>query len=100
MSDTELRAVIGRSKDLGPNQRLLLAFYGTLPPGEEGTQQTAQALAAEIGWAPTFFSRVRRDLVREGLLDEYHKFNNIKYYRLSSKALGGRKGRAILRSVG
>ncbi|MEV4560008.1 replication initiation protein, RepL2 [Kitasatospora sp. NPDC049285] len=100
MSDNELRGLLRRSNAMGPNQRLLLAFYSALPPGEDGTQRTAQKLAEEMGWAPTFFSRIRKELVEAGLLEEYSKFNNIPYYRLSSRALG-RKGKVVqLRPVG
>ncbi|MGW2255183.1 replication initiation protein, RepL2 [Kitasatospora sp. NPDC001660] len=102
MSDTrdDVRALIGRTKDLSPNQRLLLSFYATLPAGKTGTQQTGQALAEEMGWAPTFFSRVRKELVETGWLEEYDRFNNIRYYRLTNQALGRRSKVVRLRNVG
>ncbi|MFD5084365.1 replication initiation protein, RepL2 [Kitasatospora sp. NPDC058406] len=102
MSDIrdEVRAVVGRTRDLNPNQRLLLAFYATLPAGRTGTQQTGQALAEEMGWAPTVFSRIRKELVEAGWLDEYDRFNNVRYFRLSDHALGRRPKVVRLRNVG
>ncbi|MFJ9457730.1 replication initiation protein, RepL2 [Kitasatospora sp. NPDC101447] len=92
MSDThnDVRALIGRTKDLTANQRLLLVHYAALPAGKTGTQQTGQALAAEMGWAPTFFSRIRKELVEADWLEEYDRFNNIRYYRPTDQALGRR----------
>lgn len=102
MSDSleDLRALLGRAKDLSPNQRLLLAFYGTLPAGKQGTEQTGQALALEMGWAPTVFSRIRTELVEGGWLDEYGRFNNVRYYRLSDQAMGRRSKVVRLRRAG
>jgi hypothetical protein len=98
--EEDIRALIARSKDLGPNQRLLIAFYASLPAGDNGTQRTGQALAVELGWSPTFFSRIRTGLVEGGWLDEYARFNNVRYYRLSDQALGRRSTVVKFRRAG
>ncbi|MHA6756957.1 replication initiation protein, RepL2 [Streptacidiphilus sp. PAMC 29251] len=102
MSDTlqDVRALMGRAKDLPPNQRLLLAFYATLPSGKEGTEQTGAALAKEMGWQPTVFSRVRTELVEAGWLDEYGRFNNVRYYQPSDMAMGRRSKVVQMRRAG
>ncbi|MFD8782579.1 hypothetical protein [Kitasatospora sp. NPDC059599] len=102
VSDThnDVRALIGCTKDLTANQRLLLVHYAALPAGKTGTQQTGQALAAEMGWAPTFFSRIRKELVEAGWLEEYDRFNNIRYYRPTDQALGRRPKVVRLRHAG
>jgi acyl carrier protein phosphodiesterase len=95
-----MRALLSHTKDLSPNQRLLLVFYATLPTGRTGTQQTGQVLAEAMGWAPTFFSRVRKELVESGWLEEYDRFNNIRYYHLTNQALGRRPKVVHLHPIG
>ncbi|MEV8476229.1 replication initiation protein, RepL2 [Streptomyces sp. NPDC051173] len=94
MSSGDLVAltVLRRTRKLKPNQRLLLQLYALAPKAPNGAvKRTAAALAEELGWTPSLFSRVRKELVKEGWLEEVDRVTNIPIYRLGEESTGERR---------
>ncbi|MFI9206295.1 replication initiation protein, RepL2 [Streptomyces sp. NPDC053048] len=93
MNSGDLAAtVLRRSRKLKPNQRLLLQLYATAHKAPNGAvQKTAAVLAEELGWTPTLFSRVRKDLAKEGWLEEVDRISNSPIYRLGELSTGERR---------
>ncbi|GAA0464304.1 replication initiation protein, RepL2 [Streptomyces stramineus] len=90
--DQTALTVLRQTKGLKPNQRLLLQLYAAAPKLPNGAvQQTATRLAGELGWTPTLFSRVRKDLVEQGWLEEVDRVGNISVYRLGERTTGERR---------
>lgn len=86
------REVLRRTKELPPNQRLVLQLYAIMPKEPGGAvRTTARELAEdELGWTPTLFSRVRGQLVEDGWLEFVDKLSNSPIYRLGERATGQR----------
>lgn len=86
------REVLRRTKELPPNQRLVLQLYAIMPKEPGGAvRKTARELAEdELGWTPTLFSRVRGQLVEDGWLEFVDKLSNSPIYRLGERATGQR----------
>jgi DNA-binding MarR family transcriptional regulator len=82
-------ALLRRTAGLSPNQRLIVLLYAMVPTDRAGAVcKTGQELSDLVGLTPTMFSRIRRQLVEAGWLEESGHFAHIKYYRLTSKATG------------
>jgi DNA-binding MarR family transcriptional regulator len=88
-STSDLKALLHRTSDLTPAQRLVVMLYA-LSAGDRGgvVRETGQDLADQLGMTPTVFSRIRKQLVQAGWLEESEKFAHITYFRLSPHALG------------
>lgn len=85
----ELRAMMRRANQLPPNQRIVLNLYGVLPKNPAGAVETlARVIADEAGMKESTFSKVRTALVDDGWLEESSRVANVRYYRLTGKALG------------
>ncbi|WP_037599622.1 helix-turn-helix domain-containing protein [Streptacidiphilus rugosus] len=85
----EYRALLCRTSDLTPAQRLVIMLYALSHSDRGGVvRETGQALAEQLGMTPTVFSRIRKQLVQAGWLEESEKFAHITYFRLSPQALG------------
>ncbi|MGW7256877.1 helix-turn-helix domain-containing protein [Streptomyces sp. NPDC054834] len=83
------RAVLRRTAGLSPSQRLIVLLYAMMPTDRAGAvRMTGQELAAEVDMTPTVFSRMRRQLVEAGWLEQSDRFSNIVYFRLTSRATG------------
>jgi DNA-binding MarR family transcriptional regulator len=79
--------------DRTATERLILLTYVTLSSDERGgiVNKTGVELAKLLNLAPTVFSRLRRQLVEDGYLEEspQHRLGNIRYYRLTAKVSRG-----------
>lgn len=85
----EIRDLLKLTKDLPPLQRLVVILYASMDQDETGTVPvTGLHLAAEAGMTPQLFSRVRRELVSSGWLEENPamRIGNVRFYRLTEKA--------------
>ncbi|MEF9908615.1 replication initiation protein, RepL2 [Streptomyces flavovirens] len=88
----EIRDLLKVTSDLPPLQRLVIILYASMDQDDTGTvNATGAMLAAEAGMTPQLFSRVRRELVAAGWLEENPalRVGNVRYYRLTSKAVFG-----------
>lgn len=96
-TDNRVQAVLDNSHGLPANQRLLLVIYANADGKYRNgaVEKTAQDLAKDLGWAPTVFSRTRKELIEAGFLEQHGKFNNVKYFRLTDQALG--RGGTVVR---
>ncbi|MFE2350257.1 replication initiation protein, RepL2 [Kitasatospora cineracea] len=96
------QVVLSASKGLPPNQRLVLVHYATHPKRDRhGTvEETNEKLADGLGWQPTVFSRTRKELIEAGFLEERKRVGNVRYYGLTTKAIGRKAKIVPLRSVG
>lgn len=87
----EYQALLRRTCDLTPAQRLVLMLYAVSEADRGGVvRETGRDLAQQLGITPTVFSRLRKQLVQSGWLEESERFAHISYYRLSPQALGER----------
>lgn len=81
--------LLRRTAGLTANQRVIVLTYAMLPADRGGAVvKTAQDLAELLGLSPTVFSRIRRQLIEGGWLEESDRLGHIRYYRLTSKATG------------
>jgi len=84
----EILDLLKVTSELPPLQRLVIILYAAMDQDDTGTVPvTGLALAAEAGMTPQLFSRVRRELVAAGWLEENPglRIGNVRYYRLTSK---------------
>jgi DNA-binding MarR family transcriptional regulator len=85
-------AFLKATVDLTPTQREILLAYDALssdsPKGV--VEMTGLDIAKLLGLRDTVFSRLRRQLVAAGYLEEspQHRLGNIRYYRPSEKIAG------------
>lgn len=84
----QIRDLMKLTSELPPLQRLVVILYAAMDQDEQGTvYETGATLAAEAGMTPQLFSRVRRELVASGWLEESPgRIGNVRFYRLTSKA--------------
>lgn len=86
---TYYRMLLRRTAGLSASQRLIVLMYAMMPTDRAGAvRMTGQQLAAEVDMTPTVFSRMRRQLVEAGWLEQSDRFSNIVYYRLTPRATG------------
>lgn len=86
---SDYKALLCRTGDLTPTQRLIVMLYALSASDRSGVvRETGQDLAEQLSMTPTVFSRVRKQLVTAGWLEESERFAHIAYYRLSPQALG------------
>ncbi len=87
--DKKYMELLQKTAGLTANQRLIVMLYALLAPERDGTvRKTAAQLAALLNLSPTVFSRLRRQMITDGWLEEGDKLGHIRYYRLSPKATG------------
>ncbi|GAB2966224.1 replication initiation protein, RepL2 [Streptomyces heilongjiangensis] len=84
----QIRDLMKLTSDLPPLQRLVVILYAAMDQDDTGTvHETGANLAAEAGMTPQLFSRVRRELVAAGWLEEGPgRIGNVRFYRLTEKA--------------
>ncbi|MEY9878191.1 DNA-binding MarR family transcriptional regulator [Streptacidiphilus sp. MAP12-33] len=88
-SKSDYKALLRRTHDLTPAQRLVVMLYALSDSDRGGVvRETGQDLAEQLGMTPTVFSRIRKQLVEAGWLEQSEKFAHITYFRLSPQALG------------
>ncbi|MGW3458314.1 replication initiation protein, RepL2 [Streptomyces olivaceoviridis] len=88
-SREEIRDLLKLTKELPSLQRLVVILYASMDQDDTGTVTvTGLNLAAEAGMTPQLFSRVRRELVASGWLEENPvlRIGNVRFYRLTEKA--------------
>jgi DNA-binding MarR family transcriptional regulator len=86
----KFKAFLRRTAGLTANQRLILQMYVNLATDRSGTvEMPGKELALLIGLAPPVFSRLRKQLIEDGWLEESGRpHGRIHYYRLAPKATG------------
>ncbi|MFC9297072.1 replication initiation protein, RepL2 [Streptomyces sp. NPDC057011] len=86
----EVQRVLRETGDLPPLQRLLLVLYAVSDTDEIGTvHATGAELAAEASMSPQLLSRVRRELISGGWLEESgERLGNMRFYRRTDKTTG------------
>jgi hypothetical protein len=88
---SDYQALLRRTCTLTPAQRLVVLLYAFCEADRGGVvRQTGRDLAQQLGMTPTVFSRLRKQLVQTGWLEESERFAHISYFRLSPQALGER----------
>ncbi|MEZ0069934.1 DNA-binding MarR family transcriptional regulator [Streptacidiphilus sp. MAP12-20] len=86
---SDIRALLRRTGELTPTQRLVVMLYALSATDRGGVvRETGRDLASQLNMTPTVFSRMRKQLVFLGWLEESEKFAHIAYFRLSPRALG------------
>lgn len=98
----EVVDLLRRTSDLPPLQRIVLLLYASKDQTETGTvPETAAAMAEDLGMLPQLFTRVRRQLIDGGWLEEdpEMRIGRVRYYRLTPKATGEPDNVIPLRSV-
>ncbi len=87
-SAEDVKAMLKRTADLPPNQRVVVLLYAASRQNERtgAVMATGQDLAAEIDMNPSLFSRLRLALTRSGWLEKVS--DSSPYYRLTPKADG------------
>ncbi|MDV9190948.1 replication initiation protein, RepL2 [Streptomyces sp. SR27] len=99
----EIIELLHRTSDLPPLQRILVLAYAAADQDDTGTVlETGIKIAEDIGMSAQLFSRVRRELISSGWLEEDapSRIGNVRYYRLTEKATGDEPSNVIaLRSA-
>ncbi|MFD8631961.1 replication initiation protein, RepL2 [Streptomyces sp. NPDC059533] len=97
----EVRRILRETGGLPPLQRLLLVQYAVSDTDEIGTvHATGAEPAAEAAMSPQLFSRVRRELISGGWLEESgERLGNMRFYRRTDRTTG-RQTVTPLRPVG
>jgi hypothetical protein len=98
----EVVDLLRRTSDLPPLQRIMILLYASKDQTDTGTvPETAAAMAADLGMLPQLFTRVRRQLIEGGWLEEdpEMRIGKVRYYRLTPKATGETNNVIPLRSV-
>ncbi|MFH8797671.1 replication initiation protein, RepL2 [Streptomyces sp. NPDC017941] len=98
----EVVYLLKRTSELPPLQRIVILLYASKDQTDTGTvPETAAAMAEELGMLPQLFTRVRRQLIDGGWLEEdaAMRIGKVKYYRLTPKATGGTSNVIPLRSA-
>jgi DNA-binding MarR family transcriptional regulator len=89
----EFVGLLRTTADRTATERLILLTYVMLSSAERGgiVNKTGVELANLLNLAPTVFSRLRRQLVEDGYLEEspQHRLGNIRYYRATTKVWRG-----------
>lgn len=83
---------LNNTRELTATQRLILMTYWLSADDPTGVLvKTGVDIAELLNLRPTVFSRLRRQLVAEGYLEESarHRLGNIRYYGLTRKTTGG-----------
>ncbi|MFF2548340.1 hypothetical protein ACFVUY_38085 [Kitasatospora sp. NPDC058063] len=98
----EYRALLRRTKELAPGPRLVLTLYKAMPKDRTtgAVRLTAKALAGELGWTESQFSKARTVLIDGGWLEAADRYGNVRIFRLTDKALGTKSTVVPLRPVG
>ncbi|MEV7856483.1 replication initiation protein, RepL2 [Streptomyces sp. NPDC087228] len=85
----KLLDVLHRTVGMTANQRLVVMLYALHPTDRAGAViETGANLASRVGMSPTVFSRIRRQVVDAGWLEESSRLAHISYYRLSPRSTG------------
>lgn len=88
-SREEIVELLKRTSDLPPLQRIIVMLYASKDQTDAGTVvETGTALADELGMLSQLFTRVRRQLIEGGWLEEDTalRIGKVRYYRLTDKA--------------
>lgn len=98
----EVVDLLRRTSELPPLQRIVVLLYASKDQTDTGTvPETAASMAGDLGMLPQLFTRVRRQLIEGGWLEEdpEMRVGKVRYYRLTPKATGGTDNVVQLRSV-
>ncbi|WP_432034463.1 replication initiation protein, RepL2 [Streptomyces antibioticus] len=98
----EIIELLKLTSALPPLQRILILAYAAADQDETGTVlETGVKIAEDIGMSVQLFSRVRRELIGSGWLEEDvpARIGNVRYYRLTEKAAGQASNVIALRSA-
>lgn len=89
--NTDVTQLLKNTSKLPPLQRIVLVLYAVADSDSTGTvEATGTDLAEQVGMSRQLFSRVRRELIAGGWLEEdvEARFGKIRFYRLTRKCGG------------